>query len=306
MRTIWSLLTSIFLILSPTVAYTQEKGIPQNNFDLKIQETYRIELKDGAEIIGSYLGSDSTYLYFRSEFIARMEIPISSIQELELLNKDDFHQGVYWFKNPHATRYFFAPSAFNLDKGEGYYQNTYLFLNSFNVGVTNHFSIGGGMEFLSMFGSTASEDGFNPIFFLTPKLSFQAAQNFHYGFGVFYVNVPELFSEDREGGGIAYTMGTYGKENRNVTVGTGFGFTASGFSDKPIFTLCATSRFARRTAFVTENWIIYNGLNSYGLFSYGLRFFGEKIAVDLGFINNKDIYKSILPGIPYVDFTVKF
>ncbi|MBE9480617.1 MAG: hypothetical protein IMY69_02855 [Bacteroidetes bacterium] len=42
------------------------------------------------------------------------------------------------------------------------------------------------------------------------------------------------------------------------------------------------------------------------IFSYGVRFFGERISVDLGFINNKDIIEEIVIGIPYVDFVVKF
>ncbi|MEY3343107.1 MAG: hypothetical protein RL090_791, partial [Bacteroidota bacterium] len=59
-------------------------------------------------------------------------------------------------------------------------------------------------------------------------------------------------------------------------------------------------------AFVTENWILYDGTKTTGIYSYGFRFFGSKMAVDLGFINNSDISKGIFIGIPYVDFTVKF
>jgi hypothetical protein len=44
----------------------------------------------------------------------------------------------------------------------------------------------------------------------------------------------------------------------------------------------------------------------YAVFSYGLRFMGESIAVDLAFLNNGDIAESIIIGIPWVDFVVKF
>ena len=33
---------------------------------------------------------------------------------------------------------------------------------------------------------------------------------------------------------------------------------------------------------------------------------GEKIAVDLAFVNSKDIYQGIVIGIPFIDFAVKF
>ncbi|HNZ85615.1 MAG TPA: hypothetical protein PKN90_04720, partial [Paludibacteraceae bacterium] len=58
-----------------------------------------------------------------------------------------------------------------LKKGEGYYQNTMLLLNSFNVGITDYFSIGGGIEFLSTF-ITLSEVTLTPLSILHPKLVF--------------------------------------------------------------------------------------------------------------------------------------
>lgn len=266
---------------------------------------YRLELKDGTEMIGNVIGQDSLNVYLKTKYIPRIEVSYESIAKIEIIAKENIQGGSYWFRNPHTTRYFFAPSAFNLKKGEGYYQNTYLFLNSFNVGVTDHFSIGGGFEIISLFGSLSSGE-FSPIFFITPKLSFEATKNFRYGFGVFYVNIPDLFEEGREGAGITYAMGTYGNENRNITIGSGLSFTDSGFDRRPIFTVCGLSRFSNRTAFVTENWILYDGTKTTGIYSYGFRFFGSKMAVDLGFINNSDISKGIFIGIPYVDFTVKF
>ncbi|MFM7079166.1 MAG: hypothetical protein ACKOYC_05195 [Bacteroidota bacterium] len=266
---------------------------------------YRLELKDGTEMIGNVVDQDSLNLYLKTKYIPRIEVSYQSISQIEIIPKENIQGGTYWFRNPHTTRYFFAPSAFNLKKGEGYYQNTYLFLNSFNVGVTDHFSIGGGFEIISLFGSMSSGE-FSPVFFITPKVSFEAAKNFHYGFGVFYLNVPDLFEEGRSGAGITYAMGTYGSENRNITVGSGLSFTDSGFDSSPIFTLCGLSRFSKRTAFVTENWILYDGPETNGIYSYGFRFFGPKIAVDLGFINNSDISRALFLGIPYVDFTVKF
>lgn len=297
------LITVFCFLLKADFSIAQEHG--WKNMKPDSLEFYRLELNDGTEMIGNIIGQDSTHVYLKTKYLTKVEISHESIANLEVIPKENLKNGVYWFRNPHATRYFFAPSAFNLKKGEGYYQNTYLFLNSFNVGVTNHFSIGGGVEFISLFGSMAGGD-FQPIFFITPKVSFEATKNFRYGFGVFYLNVPDLFEEGREGAGISYAMGTYGNENRNITFGSGFSFTESGFDNNPVFTLCGMSRFTKRTAFVSENWIIYDGKETVGLYSYGFRFFGTKMAVDLGFINNRDIADVLLLGIPYVDFTIKF
>ena len=57
---------------------------------------------------------------------------------------------------------------------------------------------------------------------------------------------------------------------------------------------------------VTENWLVPSD-GYYGVYSYGIRFMGEKITVDLAFLNNADIASDVLAiGVPYVDFVVKF
>jgi hypothetical protein len=71
----------------------------------------------------------------------------------------------------------------------------------------------------------------------------------------------------------------------------------------PPITVSGMFRLGRKTSFVTENWIVPK---AGALYSYGVRFFGSKIAVDLGFLNNTDIMDFLFIGVPYVDFTVKF
>ena len=66
------------------------------------------------------------------------------------------------------------------------------------------------------------------------------------------------------------------------------------------------TRIGKKTALVTENWLVPNNANYEPIFSYGIRFFGETIAVDLAFINNWDIAQQLIIGIPYVNFVVKF
>ncbi len=297
-----SFLISLMIVSS---AMGQKSTIAQAPYDTA--KVYRVELTEGIEMVGHYVSHDSATFVLRTKQISRVEIPFKGILVLEEVPSSNFRNGVYWFRNPHATRYFFAPSAFNLKKGEGYYQNSYLFLNSFNVGLTDNISIGGGIEMLSFFGSLASDGEFGPIFFITPKLSFKATDRFRYGLGIYYINIPSLFSEnERTGAGITYAMGTFGDENKNLTIGGGLAFARQEFSKDPIFTVCGLSRISKRTALVSENWLLLNNNNVEAVYSYGLRFFGEKMAVDLGFINNPDIARALLVGIPYVDFTVKF
>lgn len=273
-----------------------------------VSADYLVRLKDGEEIVGRYVSSDSLNIVFSTRSIPSMQIPLKNVREVEVLSERSFKKGVYWFPNPNSTRYLFSPSAFNLKKGEGYYQNTYLFLNSFNVGVTDNISVGGGIEFLSTFASLAAGD-FKPIFFLTPKASFRVTDNFHAGAGVLYFSIPDFFSDEetekRTGVGVAYGIGTLGNPDHNLTGGAGWGFVRGDFAREPFLTISGMTRISRKTALVTENWLVPDD-GYYGIYSYGFRFFGEKIAVDLAFLNNADIAEGLAIGIPYVDFVVKF
>lgn len=62
-------------------------------------------------------------------------------------------------------------------------------------------------------------------------------------------------------------------------------------------------RLSRRMAVVTENWIL-PGVDD-PLISYGIRFMGEKLSVDLALVNTLGEH-AIFPGIPYINFVVKF
>jgi hypothetical protein len=56
---------------------------------------------------------------------------------------------------------------------------------------------------------------------------------------------------------------------------------------------------------VTENWFFPADVYR-GILTYGIRFFGESMSVDLALINNAELATVFPIGIPYVDFVVKF
>ncbi|MCX7986219.1 MAG: hypothetical protein N2662_04720, partial [Bacteroidales bacterium] len=105
--------------------------------------------------------------------------------------------------------------------------------------------------------------------------------------------------------GILYSIATYGNTDNNVTMGLGWGFIGEELAKRPVITISGMKRVSRKVGLVTENWIIpADGYKA--VFSYGVRFFGEKIAIDLAFYNEKEIAQYLIIGIPYVDFVVKF
>lgn len=292
-----------------------------------------VETLDGSRITGTLVFEDSAQLVLLSTSIGRITIPKTVIKEVNEITENQFTRGQFWFKNPHSTRHIVGPTAFNLQKGEGYYQNLYLFGQSVNYGLTNHFSIGGGTEIASVI--FAQEWPY--VYFLTPKIGYQIGPKWHAGGGILYARLRNLVDE-KNNLGIAYGVVTYGSYDNNATLGLGWGmhsnvkfdqntlktYRDAGISPKPIITLSGMTRITKRIALVTENWIfsmkhenqtwdpqtqryLYTTTERYdGYFSYGMRFMSERNSIDFGFINNKDIAKEVYIGIPYIDFVIKF
>jgi hypothetical protein len=103
--------------------------------------------------------------------------------------------------------------------------------------------------------------------------------------------------------GIVFGTCTIGGEDNSFTFGLGDGFVGSDFANSPAILIGGEYRIARRLSFVSENWKFPEVDNP--LISYGVRFFGESISVDLALFNvlSDDF---IFPGIPAVGFVWNF
>jgi hypothetical protein len=225
-----------------------------------------------------------------------LALPKTAIREIVLVSPRDMHDGEYWFPNPNATRLFFAPTGRMLGRGEGYYSNTYLFFNGVSRGVTDNFSFGGNMTVIP---STTQQLGY-----LTPKLGIYASENLNVGVGAL-LGYNGFGSNNRERQfGMLYSVATVGSADVSGTGGVGWGYQGSGLAKTPAFMLGGAARVSRRMALVTENYYVSSASESYTLLGYGFRFFGEKISVDLAFLNSAS--DAVFPGIPFVSFAVKF
>jgi hypothetical protein len=216
--------------------------------------------------------------------------------------------------NPHPSRYFFAPSAIPLKKGEKYYQNALFLVNSFQVGLNDHFSIGGGLVI--------------PFaLFITPKIGYQVSEKVHVGGGILFAT--SLIRGLNFGVGTGYGSVTYGTKEHNLTLNAGLGAynenTGFGrddynwkFAKNPLFTFSGMTRISNRIMLITENWFFStttvnydeNGqfLNSNtgykAILSGGARILMERSAFDVGFLT--PTFGDGTGAIPYVAYNIKF
>ena len=142
------------------------------------------------------------------------------------------------------------------------------------------------------------------IYYFTPKIGLKAGEKIHVAAGALVIKVPDFDDEDESPlAGILYGVGTYGHPDASLTFGLGYGFVDNELADKPLILIGGEKRLSRRIGFVSENFI-FPGVDN-PMVSYGIRFFGEKLSVDLALWNTlgKD---ALFPGFPYIDFVYSF
>ena len=287
----------LLLLLLPVFHLSVFASVPDK--DLVVADSTMIQsitLKDGSVLIGRIIQAESNTIEFKTA-MGVLTIPILDIEEIETQSFDTAMSGKYWFVNPNTTRLFFAPTARMLKRGKGYFSDYYIFFPGFAVGLTDNITIGAGCSVLP--GVSINDQ----IFFFTPKIGISASKKFSLAAGALIIKFPNVEDLDIPLLGILYGVSTLGSPNASFTLGLGYGFAGSELADSPIAVIGGESRISRRVALVSENWIIPGA--DYPLISYGVRFFGPKISVDLAFwtILGEGWF---FPGIPYIDFVVNF
>jgi hypothetical protein len=294
---------SLLLLLSLT-----QNVCAQQTITGEVNKTYQVTLNDGSVITGTLLLINEREAVILSATMGEIRLQKENIKSMnQVLAINEKKSGV-WFSNPNPSKYLLGNSAIPMEKHTGYYQNTWIFVNSFSYAFTKNFSLAGGFEIFSVM---AGGDG-PYAFYINPKASFRISENFYAGGNLLYANTIRTV-EDFSGLATLNAFATYGNKNNNLTGAVGFGWADGEFSPKPVIILSGMVRASRRIAFVSENWIVptmdettANTYSYYGIFSYGIRFLGEKISIDLAFMNNPDIAKEIIIGIPWLDFVVNF
>jgi hypothetical protein len=176
--------------------------------------------------------------------------------------------GEFQRSDPNTTRLFFAPTGRALKRGQAYLGVHELLLPSFQVGVTDRISVGGGTP-LVFFG----EGDLERPFWVTPKVQVLDTGRFQAAAGVFHG-----FDMDGDGGGIAYGVATAGSPIGSLTAGAGMAYANDGGRSFVVM-IGGDRQIARSVKLITENYVWKGGD---GLLSVGFRFFGEQLSADLG------------------------
>ena len=255
-----------------------------------------VKLRDGSTVVGRIiaLSADSIRLRLSQGEVSLARAGISEVRQVPAAL---MRNGQYWFENPHSTRLLFSSTAFPLEKGTGYYGNTWLFIHTFATGLTDRFTIGGGATTIP--GLAINEN----LFFLLPKYTLVSQPRAQFALGALIGLLPFTDDDDFESAGLLYGVGTFGTRESNVSAGAAWGYANDEITSTPGIMVGGQGRVSRRVSLISENWFFSIDGETEGVVSYGLRFLGENISADLAWVTPLGAGNF---GFPWLGFAFKF
>jgi hypothetical protein len=258
----------------------------------------RITTVDGNEYLGNIVSEDLDKVVFKTQNIGQITLDVRDIRSRERVYKSQIKEGKLWFVNPQASRYFWSPNGYGLRKGEGYYHNIWVLWNQFAYGLTNNFSIGGGIIPTFLFAGAPT-----PVF-ITPKFSIPLVkEKFNLGGGAI---LGTILGESESGFGIVYGLTTYGSRDNNMTLGVGYGFAGGEWAQRPLINLNGMARLSNRMYFLSENYYMRVDDENLMIFSLGGRWIIKKAAVDFGLFIPAGSEVDEFVALPWLGFTIPF
>lgn len=244
-----------------------------------------VELQSGKEYQGIILYQSSDLLRLKLANGTEIEFSTDSLTSLHYLEPVDL------VRRYAQTRYFFAPNAFNLKKGEAYYQNAWILFNQVSVGFSDYFTLGVGTIPLFLFDPQV----LGPLW-ITPKISYPLIKdrvNIAAG-GLYGTVLGENITF-----GITYGSISIGNIDNNATFSMGYGRSDGQWANRPTIAFSGMLKADNHFYLITENYF----LDNFFLISFGGRYDFRKLSLDFGLIGAEEFEGSL---IPWLGVTVPF
>ena len=240
------ILTTAILLLTISSLFSQTN---------EVGKKYIYEFRDGTTIIGTFDREEQGNIYIKDLEGKETYLPRVMVAQIHEVTDDNIKNGEYWFPNLHDTRYFFSPSAFGLEQGEGYFGHSYWMLWQTQYGITDEFSIGAGTTIWGFPGT------------LNAKYSFNIKDDYNAAIGWFWVGDLFGWSGGEMGSllNMPYAVITKGSKENNISLAAAYNL-ATPFDDwrddvvdpseRLVLNSGGTFRMGRRFAFVFEAWLL--------------------------------------------------
>lgn len=281
------LLPVLFLLLTPAL-HAQEKE----------KRIARVILKDGSELVGEVILENNVQLVLETRSLGKVNI---LHEEVSQIGYGTAFEGRIWRETLDDLRNIAGPgTGYNLPKGRGYYQNHMLFINQFYYGITDNFSLGAGIELVTLFDFI----GEFPAVGIFPKYTIPIEEEkINLGLGALLLSTPDTRSAFDLN--VFYGALTFGPRGRNFSFGLGYVLNEGRFNTAPVFSIGGQYRVSPGVAFIGESW--FGRPMEGGAFSAGVRLIGKRRTTwDITLVGvATDGFFEVSP-LPLVGLTVPF
>jgi hypothetical protein len=259
--------------------------------------SWRIETRDGNVFIGEIVSQDQENIALNTASVGIIRIRLSEVVSItregepsSLLRKRTDAHGI------RSGRYFYSPNAYGLRKGEGYYQNVWIFFNQLSYGFTDNFTMGVGMIPLFLFAGLPT-----PVW-ITPKVNIPIkSEKVNLGAGGLLGTV----IGETASFGLAYGTLTLGNRDRNLTFGLGYGMAEGEWTDTPLINISGMYRVGEKGYMLLESYFVGDDGINVGIVMLGGRVAWESIHLDFGGVIPAVDTDGLLV-IPWLGLTIPF
>lgn len=254
----------------------------------------KIELEDGNSLVGMLQRESADSLLIRLPSGTEISLPKSLIASRSRIDAE-VKDGAFTRLDPNRSRLLFAPTARPVRQGTGYIAFYEVFFPYFAVGIGDILTLAGGISLVP--GAT------DQLFYLGPKISVPLGSGGSYlALGGHYASV---FAASSDGVAVLYGVGTFGSHTAALTIGGGYGYAESQFSQSPILILGGEVQLSGSMKLITENWFPVG--SEVSILSLGMRFFGDRLSADFGlYYFLSDGSSEGFPFIPWLSFAFGF
>lgn len=265
----------ILLFLTPFWGSAQDEYYQKKSNRTPIKRPYVILLRDGTRLRGEIVSQDSIEAVIRTRDLGEIRIKPDQIVQMEQVGAVAASDT---FPNLFTQTMRLVPTAFSAERGRVYYRNYFLYINQFELGVNDNWSIGAtvGLSAVVLFGS------------LNTKLSFPVSQRVRLGINAQYIGLrlfPGLggiFSDDAS---LGYVQGmvTIGDRQNNATYGLGSSISNGNLARTLVGSFSLVRKVNPKLSFITENFVLFGNrsTNFSAMVSGGIRFDRRRHAFDL-------------------------
>lgn len=256
--------------------------------------TVRITLIDGDVVFGTMESESAATIVLVTTSGVQMTIPREQIRSIEPL------AGKLFFRtDPNRSRLLFAPTGRALEKGVGYFADYWLFFPFVAYGPGGRVTLAGGVSLIP--GAQGQ------LVYAAPKVTLYDYRETSLALGVLASTYLGADSEDIPTFGLLYAVGTIGGSTAWLTGGAAFGFADGEISENPAILLGGELQLSNSVKLMSENYVFINVEDGL-LLSGGVRFFGERIAVDLALMTFPALVTAVdgFAFLPWLGFAYNF